>query len=136
MFSAHFIRRPRLAMVISVVILLAGSVAVFNLPILQYPDVTPPTVSVSASYPGASAQVVSDAIAAPIEEVVNGVEGMIYMSSSSTDGGYSLSVTFEVGIDVDIAMVKVQNRVERAYGKLPAEVRQQSVRVSARSGDI
>ncbi len=136
MFSAHFIRRPRLAMVISVVILLAGTVAAFNLPILQYPEVTPPTVRVSASYPGASAQVVSDAVAAPIEEVVNGVEGMIYMSSSSNDGSYSLSVTFEVGIDVDIAMVKVQNRVQRAYNKLPAEVRQQSVRVSSRSGDI
>ena len=136
MFSAHFIRRPRLAMVISTVILLAGSVAVFNLPILQYPDVTPPTVSVNAAYPGASAQVVSDAVAAPIEEAVNGVEGMIYMSSSSSDGGYSLSVTFDVGVDIDIAMVKVQNRVQRAYNKLPAEVRQQSVRVSSRSGDI
>ena len=117
MFSAHFIRRPRLAMVISVIILMAGAIAVMNLPILQYPDVTPPTVSVQASYPGASAQV-------------------IYMSSSSSDGGYRLSVTFEVGIDVDIAMVKVQNRVQRAYNKLPAEVRQQSVRVSSRSGDI
>jgi len=136
MFSAHFIRRPRLAMVISVVILLAGIIALTNLPILQYPDVTPPTVTVSAAYPGASAQVVSDAVAAPIEEVVNGVEDMIYMSSSSSDGSYSLSVTFEVGIDVDIAMVKVQNRVQRAYNKLPAEVRQQSVRVSSRSGDI
>ena len=136
MFSAHFIRRPRLAMVISVIILMAGGISVFNLPILQYPDVTPPTVSVSASYPGASAQVVSDAVAAPIEEVVNGVEGMIYMSSSSTDGGYQLSVTFDVGIDVDIAMVKVQNRVQRAYSKLPAEVRQQAVNVSSRSGDI
>ena len=123
-------------MVISVIILMAGIISLTNLPILQYPDVVPPTVSVSASYPGASAQVVSDAVAAPIEEVVNGVEGMIYMSSSCTDGGYSLSITFEVGIDVDIAMVKVQNRVQRAYNKLPAEVRQQSVRVSSRSGDI
>ncbi|MBN1569423.1 MAG: multidrug efflux RND transporter permease subunit [Acidobacteria bacterium] len=136
MFSAHFIRRPRLAMVISVIILLAGSIAVFNLPILQYPDVTPPTVQVSASYPGASAQVVSDAVAAPIEEVVNGVEGMIYMSSSSSDGSYSLSVTFDVDVDIDIAMVKVQNRVQRAYNKLPSEVRQQAVNVSSRSGDI
>ncbi len=123
-------------MVVSVIILMAGIIALTNLPILQYPDVVPPTVRVSASYPGASAQVVSDAVAAPIEEVVNGVEGMIYMSSSCSDGSYSLSVTFEVGIDVDIAMVKVQNRVQRAYNKLPAEVRQQSVRVSSRSGDI
>ncbi len=136
MFSAHFIRRPRLAMVISVVILLAGTVALTNLPILQYPDVAPPTVMVSAAYPGASAQVVSDAVAAPIEEVVNGVEGMIYMSSTSSDGRYSLSVTFDVGIDVDIAMVKVQNRVQRANAKLPAEVRQQSVNVTSRSGDM
>jgi hydrophobe/amphiphile efflux-1 (HAE1) family protein len=136
MFAAHFIRRPRLAMVISVIILMAGIVAVTKLPILQYPDVTPPTVSVSASYPGASAQVVSDAVAAPIEEVVNGVEGMIYMSSTSSDGSYSLSITFDVGVDIDIAMVKVQNRVQRANAKLPAEVRQQSVNVSSRSGDI
>ncbi len=136
MFSAHFIQRPRLAMVISVILLLAGIVALTNLPILQYPDVAPPTVMVSAAYPGASAQVVSDAVAAPIEEVVNGVEGMIYMSSTSSDGRYSLSVTFDVGIDVDIAMVKVQNRVQRANAKLPAEVRQQSVNVSSRSGDM
>ena len=136
MFSAHFIKRPRLAMVVSVIILMAGTIALTNLPILQYPDVVPPSVSVSAAYPGASAQVVSDAVAAPIEEVVNGVEGMIYMSSTCSDGSYSLSITFEVGIDVDMAMVKVQNRVQRAYNKLPAEVRQQSVRVSSRSGDI
>ena len=111
MFSSHFIRRPRLAMVMAVIILLAGIVALTHLPILQYPDVAPPTVMISASYPGASAQVVSDAVAAPIEEVVNGVEGMIYMSSTSRDGGYSLQVTFDVGVDVDIAMVKVQNRL-------------------------
>ncbi len=122
-------------MVVSVIILMAGIIALTKLPILQYPDVVPPTVRVSAAYPGASAQVVSDAVAAPIEEVVNGVEGMIYMSSSCSDGGYSLSVTFEVGIDIDIAMVKVQNRVQRAYNKLPAEVRQQSISVSSRSGD-
>lgn len=136
MFSAHFIERPRLAMVVSVIILIAGIIALINLPILQYPDVVPPTVSISAAYPGASAQVVSDAVAAPIEEVVNGVEGMIYMSSSSGDGSYSLSVTFEVGVDIDIAMVKVQNLLQRAYNKLPAEVRQQSVRVFSRSGDV
>ncbi|MBN2338071.1 MAG: multidrug efflux RND transporter permease subunit [Acidobacteria bacterium] len=136
MFSAHFIRRPRLAMVVSLIILMAGGIAAFNLPILQYPDVTPPTVQVSASYPGANSQVVSDAVAAPIEEAVNGVEGMIYMSSSSTDGGYSLSVTFDVGVDIDIAQVKVQNRVQRANSRLPAEVRQQAVNVSSRSGDI
>lgn len=136
MFSEHFIRRPRLAMVISLVILLAGIVAIFNIPILQYPDVIPPTVRVSAAYPGASAQVVSDAVAAPIEEVVNGVEGMIYMSSSSSDGGYSLSITFDVGTDKDLAMVKVQNRVQRANNKLPAEVRQQAVNISAQAGDM
>ncbi len=136
MFSAHFIKRPRLAMVISLVITLAGVVAIFNIPVLQYPEVTPPTISVRASYPGASAQVVSDAVAAPIEEVVNGVEGMLYMSSSSSDGGYSLSITFDVGTDKDIAMVKVQNRVQRANNKLPAEVRQQAVNVSSRSGDM
>jgi hydrophobe/amphiphile efflux-1 (HAE1) family protein len=136
MFSSHFIRRPRLAMVMSIIILLAGIIALTRLPILQYPEVTPPTVSVSASYPGASAQVVSDAVAAPIEEVVNGVEGMIYMSSTSSNGSYSLNVTFDVGVDIDIAMVKVQNRVQRANSKLPAEVRQQAVNVSSRAGDM
>ncbi len=123
-------------MVISLVITLAGVVAIFNIPVLQYPEVTPPTISVRASYPGASAQVVSDAVAAPIEEVVNGVEGMLYMSSSSSDGSYSLSITFDVGTDKDIAMVKVQNRVQRANNKLPAEVRQQAVDVSSRAGDM
>lgn len=136
MFSAHFIKRPRLAMVISLVIALAGAIAIMNIPVLQYPDVTPPTISVRAAYPGASAQVVSDAVAAPIEEVVNGVEGMLYMSSTSSNGGYSLSITFDVGTDKDIAMVKVQNRVQRANNKLPAEVRQQAVDVTSRAGDM
>lgn len=136
MFSAHFIGRPRLAMVLSVIILIAGAISLLNLPILQYPDVTPPTVRVSAAYPGASAQVVADAVAAPIEEVVNGVEGMIYMSSSSSDGMYSLMITFDVGVDIDIAQVKVQNRVQRANSKLPAEVRQQAVQVMAQSGEM
>ncbi len=136
MFSAHFIKRPRLAMVISLVLTLAGVIAIMNIPVLQYPNVIPPTISVSAAYPGASAQVVSDAVAAPIEEVVNGVEGMIYMSSSSSNGGYSLSITFDVGTDKDIAMVKVQNRVQRANNKLPAEVRQQAVNITSRGGDM
>jgi hydrophobe/amphiphile efflux-1 (HAE1) family protein len=136
MFSAHFIQRPRLAMVISVIILMAGIISMFNLPILQYPDVTPPTVAVTASYPGASAQVVADTVAAPIEEAVNGVEDMIYMSSTSSNGGYNLSITFNVGTDPDMAMVRVQNRVQRATRMLPAEVRQQAVNVSSRSGDI
>ncbi|MFH1965372.1 MAG: efflux RND transporter permease subunit, partial [Acidobacteriota bacterium] len=136
MFSAHFIKRPRLAMVISLVLTLAGVIAIMNIPVLQYPDVVPPTISVSAVYPGASAQVVSNAVAAPIEEVVNGVEGMIYMSSSSMDGGYSLSITFDVGTDKDIAMVKVRNRVQRADSKLPAEVRQQAINITSRGGDM
>src|ERR1700733_14091736 len=100
MLARFFIDRPIFAMVVSIIITLAGSIAVFSLPIAQYPQITPPSVSVSISYPGASAEVVAQTIAAPIEQAVNGVQGMLYMSSTSgSDGSYSLSVTFEVGTD-------------------------------------
>src|SRR4051812_20453083 len=120
MFARFFIDRPIFAAVLSIVITLAGGIAVFTLPIAQYPEITPPTVEVSAVYPGANAQVVIDTVASPIEQQVNGVEGMMYMSSQSTnDGTYTLTVTFKLGTDLDIAQVLVQNRVSLAQPVLP-----------------
>lgn len=133
-FSRIFIRRPVLAMVISIVITLAGSVCLFLLPVEQYPNITPPTVQVSATYVGASADVVEDSVAIPIERAVNGAENMIYMSSRSTNSGsYSLTCTFEVGTDVNIAAVDVQNRVQEAQGDIPAEVISTGITVRKRS---
>src|SRR5215471_9361166 len=110
MFARVFIDRPVLAWVISIVILLFGVAALRRLPIAQYPEIAPPTVTVSCNYPGANAVVVSNSVAAPIEQQVNGVERMLYMSSqSSNDGSYTLDCTFEVGTDVNIAQVLVQN---------------------------
>src|SRR5438445_8666940 len=120
MISRFFIDRPIFATVISVVITLAGAVAVFTLPVAQYPDVTPPTVQVTALYPGANSQIVRDTVAAPIEEQVSGVEGMLYMSSRCTnDGAYNLTITFELGTDSDMAQVLVQNRVSLALPVIP-----------------
>jgi multidrug efflux pump subunit AcrB len=136
MISTVFIERPRFAMVVSVVITLAGVLALLSIPVTQYPDITPPSVRVSASYAGASAEVVADSVGAPIEAAVNGVENMLYMSSSSSDNGrYSLSITFEVGTDPDIAQVNVQNRIQQAASKLPSEVTRQGVTVRTRSSD-
>src|SRR5438876_6755550 len=130
MFSRFFIDRPIFATVISVVITLAGGVAVFTLPVAQYPDVTPPTVQVTALYPGANAQTVRDTVAAPIEEQVSGVEGMMYMSSQCTnDGAYNLTVTFKLGTDSDMAQVLVQNRVSLALPVVPALVQNQGITV-------
>jgi HAE1 family hydrophobic/amphiphilic exporter-1 len=134
MFSRIFIERPILASVISIVIVIAGMVTLFTLPIAQYPEITPPTVSVTTSYPGASAQVLAETVASPIEQEVNGVEGMIYMmSQSASDGSYSLTVTFEVGTDVDMAQILVQNRVATALPKLPEEVKRQGVNTKKKS---
>src|SRR5476649_2327640 len=110
MFSRFFIDRPIFASVLSILITLAGGIAVFELPIAQYPPVAPPTVQVDCNYPGASAQVVAQTVASPIEQQVNGVEHMLYMSSQSTsDGSYTLTVTFKPGIDLNLAQVMVQN---------------------------
>lgn len=136
MFSRIFIERPRFAMVISIVLSIAGLISVFSLPIALYPEITPPEIVVSATYPGASAEVVARTIGIPLEEQINGVEDMIYMSSSSEDSSYQLTVTFKVGIDSDMAQVKVQNRIQQALSKLPTEVQRQGLRVMRRSSNI
>ncbi|WP_366555762.1 efflux RND transporter permease subunit [Aquibaculum sediminis] len=132
-----FISRNRLAIVISLVIAIAGLISIRALPVQQYPDITPPTINVSATYPGASAEVIADVVGGPLETAINGVEDMIYMSSTSTNAGqYSLSVTFEVGTDPDIAQVNVQNRSQLAMSQLPQEVTEQGVTVQASSPDF
>lgn len=136
MFSRIFIERPRFAMVISIVLTLAGAISIFSLPIALYPEITPPEVVVSASYPGASAEVVARTIGIPLEEEVNGVEDMLYMSSSSENSSYQLTVTFKVGVDRDMAQVKVQNRIQQAQSKLPTEVTRQGLTVRSRSSNI
>jgi hydrophobe/amphiphile efflux-1 (HAE1) family protein len=135
--AKFFINRPIFAAVISVIITLAGGIAVFILPVAQYPDITPPTVQVSCTYPGASSKVVAETVAAPIEQQVIGVENALYMSSQSTnDGGYNLTVTFEVGTNLDMAQVLVQNRVNLALPSLPSEVKQTGVSVKKKSPNI
>ncbi len=136
MFSRIFIERPRFAMVISIVLSLAGIISVFSLPIALYPEITPPEIVVSATYPGASAEVVARTIGIPLEEQVNGVEDMIYMSSSSEDSSYQLTITFKVGTDPDMAQVKVQNRIQQAASMLPTEVQRQGLTVRSRSSNI
>jgi multidrug efflux pump len=135
--SRFFIDRPIFSTVISIVIVILGLVALLRLPIAQYPEITPPTVSVTASYPGASAKVVAETVATPIEQEVNGVENMIYMSSRSTnDGQLALDVTFAVGTNLDMAQVLVQNRVKIAEAKLPEDVRRQGVTTKKKSPSI
>src|SRR5713226_5298850 len=137
MFSRFFINRPIFASVLSIVIFLGGIVALFTLPIAQYPEITPPTVEVSAAYPGANAQVVADTVAAPIEQQVNGVEGMTYMSSQSTnDGSYTLTVTFKPGSDLNIAQVLVQNRESLAEPILPDLVKRRGISVKKKSPNV
>ena len=137
MISSLFISRPRFAMVISIIIAIAGLISLRFLPIQQYPEISPPTVNVSAVYPGASAQVIADVVGGPLETAINGVDDMMYMSSTSSNSGqYSLSVTFDIGTDADIAQVNVQNRAQLAISKLPAEVQAQGVTVSSSSPDF
>ena len=137
MFSQIFIERPRLAMVVSIVLTLAGLIALFNIPVAQYPQITPPEIRVTTVYPGANARVVADNVAAPIEKEVNGVDKMLYMSSScSNNGRYTLAVTFALGTDPDIDQVNLQNRVQLAMSKLPQAVVDQGIDVRRRSTDI
>src|SRR5258707_15263570 len=137
MLARFFIDRPVLAWVISIVIVLIGWLAAGLLPVAQYPQVTPPTVRVTAFYPGANAQVVADTVAAPIEQQVNGVEDMLYMSSQCTnDGTYTLTVTFANGVDLNMAQVLVQNRVSLAQPILPELVRRRGVTVKKKSPSV
>ncbi|TWU30197.1 efflux RND transporter permease subunit [Bythopirellula polymerisocia] len=137
MISRFFINRPIFASVISIVIMIAGAVAQLGLPVAKFPEIAPPTVQVTCFYPGANAQVLAETVAAPIEQEVNGVEGMIYMSSTSADdGSYALNVTFNIGTDIDMATVLVQNRVAIATPKLPEEVRRQGVTTKKQSTSI
>jgi multidrug efflux pump len=127
-FSRFFIDRPIFAAVLSIVIFIAGLIAMFGLPVSEYPEVVPPSVVVRAIYPGANPRVISEAVATPLEEQINGVENMLYMSSQATsDGVLTLTVTFRVGTDADLAQVQVQNRVSQALPRLPDEVRQLGV---------
>src|SRR2546429_7153030 len=137
MISDFFIARPVLANVLAIWMVVTGAVAVLALPVAQYPDVVPPTVQVTTRYPGASARHLVDSVALPIEQQVNGVEGMIYMQSySGADGSYSLTVTFKIGADLVIAQVLVQNRVSAALSSLPQAVQAQGVVVQKNSTAI
>jgi len=136
-FSRFFIDRPIFASVLSIVITLAGGISVFTLPLAQFPQITPPTVQVACAYPGASAKEVSDSVAAPIEQQVNGVEGIMYMSSQcANDGSYSLTVTFQPGVNLNMAQVLVQNRVNLALPLLPEVIRATGVTTLKRSPNI
>ncbi len=127
MMSKFFIERPVLANVLAIVLVVIGAVALYRLPVSEYPNVVPPTVQVTASYPGASAQTVLNTIALPIENQVNGVDKMLYMESTSApDGTYTLTVTFEIGTDPNIDQVLVQNRVQLALASLPTPGRRAS----------
>src|SRR3954471_6334768 len=137
MISRFFINRPIFASVISIVMTLIGAIALFSLPIAQYPRIAPPGVSISISYPGASAKVVADTVASPIEQQVNGVPGMLYMSSQcGNDGSYSLTVTFDIGTDLNTALVMVQNQVTLAIPQLPNFVQRQGITVKKKTPDL
>ncbi|MCQ2913895.1 MAG: efflux RND transporter permease subunit [Alphaproteobacteria bacterium] len=136
MFSEFFLKRPRFAIVISIIMCIAGIVSIKQLPVALYPEITPPVVKVRANYPGASADVIAKTVAIPIEKEVNGVEDMLYMESSSQDTVYELTVTFKTGVDPDMAQVKVQNRVQIASASLPEEVSRQGVTVTRESTNM
>ena len=137
MFSAIFIRQPRFALVISLFLMLAGIISVYRLPIAEYPQVSPPTIMVMATYPGASAQVIADTVASPLESEVNGIEDMVYYSSQSDNlGNYTLTLTFKSGADEDMALVNVNNAVKRAEHALPTDVVNNGLTVVKRSSDM
>ena len=137
MFSKFFIDRPRFAIVVSIVMVLLGLLALSVLPVSQYPEITPPQIVLKTTYPGANAKVLVDTVASPIENKINGVENMLYMESTSDDGGnYNLTVTFEVGASPDMSQVKVQNRLQQVTSELPAVVNEQGVDVTTRNPNI
>ena len=136
MFSQFFINRPKFAFVISIVITLVGLIALNTLPVAMFPDITPPQIRVSAAYPGADAETIEEAIIRPLEDNINGVEDMIYMESSADDGSASVTITFRSGVDQDMAMVNVQNRVAAAEPILPEDVRRMGVRVRKQSSNM
>ena len=137
MFADFFIHRPKFAFVIAIVIMIAGAISLNAIPVNQFPDITPPQVVVTTAYPGASAQVVEESVAAIIEAEINGVDDMLYMSSTSgNDGSYSLTVTFAVGTDPDMATVNVQNRVAQVNAKLPSDVSRQGVVTKKQSSSM
>src|SRR3990167_4778765 len=136
-FSQFFIQRPIFAAVLSLIILIAGGISLFQLPISEYPEVVPPTVVVHAAFPGANPKVIGETVAAPLEQAITGVEQMLYMSSQSTaDGKLSLTVTFALGTNLDTAQVQVQNRVTRTMPTLPIEVQRLGVTVDKASPDL
>jgi len=135
--SGYFVNRPIFASVLSIIIFIAGLISIFELPISEYPEVSPPSIVVSASFPGANPAVISETVAMPLEEQINGVEDMLYMSSlASTDGRMSLTITFAIGTDVDLAQQLVQNRVQQALPRLPDITRQLGVTVVKSSPDL
>lgn len=137
MFSRIFIERPRLAIVISLVLVLTGVISLRKLPVAEYPEIAPPTISVSAVYPGASAEVIMETVAMSLEDQINTVDDLLYMYSTSDNAGaYNCQVTFKSGTDTDIAMVNLQNAVKRAEPKLPPDVTKNGITVSKRGGDI
>src|SRR5258707_5329001 len=136
-FSHFFIDRPIFASVLSIVFVILGAVAFVRLPVAQYPEIAPPIINVTGQYPGASAEVIASTVVAPIEEQINGVENMLYVSSNSTaDGRFSIAVTFDLGTNLDIAQVQVQNRLSIAQPRLPADVRNIGVTVTKSSPDL
>src|SRR6201990_3714728 len=137
MISGVFVDRPRLAVVIAVLLTVPGALALLRIPVSQFPDIVPPQVTVSTTFQGASAAVVEQTVAQPLEAAVVGVDKMIYMKSNSgNDGSYSLTVSFELGTNPDINTVNVNNRVQQALSKLPAEVQQQGITVQKKSTAI
>ena len=137
MIADLFIKRPKFAIVIAILMVLAGLLCLEKLPVAEYPEIAPTSINVQATYTGASAQVVMETLASPIEEELNGLENLIYFSSKSDNtGGYSLSLTFKSGTDSDINMVNVQNALKRVEYKLPKEVTDQGIKIRKRSSDI